>query len=142
MSRNRTSAGMKRLDVNLKQMSAKARLSMRGVSFCQQSAILDKTNLSASLGLVHIMRCKQKSFSLVAQVVKQFQICCRWTGSSPRVGSSRNRTEGSCTKAQPIAKQLAHSTRQIVSSSAPFFFQINYVKQAVDSLLQLRRCAH
>ena len=34
-------------------------------------------------------------------------------------------------------QQLAHSARQIVSSSAPLFLQINCVKQAVDSLLEL-----
>src|SRR4030095_1856665 len=33
-------------------------------------------------------------------------------------------------------QQLAHPTRQIVSSRPSFFFQINYAKQAVDSLLQ------
>src|SRR5262245_49877252 len=34
-------------------------------------------------------------------------------------------------------QQLTHSTGQIVSSRGPFFFQVNNVKQAVDSLLDL-----
>jgi hypothetical protein len=34
-------------------------------------------------------------------------------------------------------QQLAHPTRQILSSRVPFFFQINQAKQTVDSLLQL-----
>src|SRR5690348_8673526 len=34
-------------------------------------------------------------------------------------------------------QQLTHSTRQIVSSRVSLLFQINYVKQAVDSLLKL-----
>src|SRR5262245_34292960 len=83
------------------------------------------------------MRCNKNRFSLVAQIVKQIPDLLTMHRVEPARRLIKEQDQRIVHQRATDRQQLPHSTRQIVSCRVSFFFQVNYLKQAVDSLFDI-----